>query len=55
VVNVEAAQRARASMQCDPAQRCISAGGCRTHAYLCVRKHCKLVFSDDPEYHSIGP
>lgn len=52
VFNAQAAERASASLRCDPAQKCISAGGCRTHAYLCVRKHCKLVYSDDPDYRS---
>lgn len=35
---------------CPKNVQCFSAGGCRTHAYLCVRKTCALVFQDSPDY-----
>ena len=54
VVNQTAAARISAELErtCTPRHRaqCISAGGCRTHAYLCVRRQCALVYHDSPHY-----
>jgi hypothetical protein len=33
----------------------IRAGGCRTHAYLCVKKSGQLVFSGSPDYRDRRP
>ncbi len=53
VVNQKAlpAVQAHNEKTCPKERRCISAGGCRTHAYLCVKKSCALVYSDSPDYH----
>lgn len=39
---------------CPKPPQCVGAGGCRTHAYLCVKKACTLVYSDSPDYHPRG-
>jgi hypothetical protein len=36
---------------CPKPPQCMSAGGCRTHAYLCVNKTCKMVHEGEPGYH----
>jgi hypothetical protein len=46
---------ARNAATCPKTPQCISAGGCRTHAYLCVKKSCQLVFSDSPDYRERRP
>lgn len=52
VINQKDLERAREHNQktCPSPRQCMSAGGCRTHAYLCVRKTCKLVYTDSPDY-----
>jgi len=50
VINVKDSARASADLQCDPAQPCISAGGCRTFKYLCVEHHCKISFAGDQDF-----
>jgi hypothetical protein len=36
---------------CPEERQCMSAGGCRTHAYLCVKGTCALVYEGDKGYH----
>ncbi|MBX3269206.1 MAG: hypothetical protein KF729_03035 [Sandaracinaceae bacterium] len=59
VVNREAAARIASELErtCTPEARagCISAGGCRTHAYLCVDGWCDLVYHDSPRYRARQP
>ncbi len=51
VVNVKELPRIQASLaSCDRSSPCPSAGGCRTHAYLCTGGRCALVYADDPAY-----
>ncbi|MBX3196601.1 MAG: hypothetical protein KF894_00490 [Labilithrix sp.] len=53
VINRKDAARANDELKktCTPEQCAgVRAGGCRTHAYLCVQKTCKLVYADDPDY-----
>jgi hypothetical protein len=47
--------RERNERVCGADRRCMNAGGCRTHAYLCVRKKCGLVYSDSPDYRELTP
>lgn len=55
VINRKDAARASDELErtCTPEQ-CggVRAGACRTHAYLCVQRTCKLVYSDEPDYHA---
>src|SRR5687768_6219842 len=43
VINVKAAEKARAGLGCEQRVPCPSAGSCVTHQYLCVEGQCKLV------------
>jgi hypothetical protein len=47
--------RANAELHCDPAQKCFSVGGCRTHAYVCLRQQCALVFEGDADFRPRKP
>jgi hypothetical protein len=50
VINRKDLSKAEAALHCPKENQCPAAGSCRTHAYLCVRKTCKLVFSGDKDY-----
>lgn len=52
VINQRDEQRARDALDCSSsAQRgCPQAGGCRTFAYLCLDRRCKLAFEGDPGF-----
>ncbi|NOU34176.1 MAG: hypothetical protein HOO96_40305 [Polyangiaceae bacterium] len=51
VVNVKELPRVQASLaSCDRSAPCPSAGGCRTHAYLCNGGRCALVYAGEPGY-----
>jgi hypothetical protein len=52
VVNRRDLPRIQATLATCDRSRCVSAGGCRTHAYLCVKSACALVFDGDPGYHA---
>jgi hypothetical protein len=52
VINRSAMPEARRRLEetCPEKTQCGSAGGCRTHEYLCVDGTCALVFHDDPRF-----
>ncbi len=50
VINTKELEKARAALHCPKEAKCPNAGSCLTHAYLCVRKQCKLVFSNDKDF-----
>ncbi len=51
LINQRDLERARESLDCSGRTLpCISAGSCRTHAYLCVRRRCALVYEGDPGF-----
>lgn len=51
VINERELERANEWVEkhCDKSEECPSAGDCMTHAYLCVRGTCKLVYDDSPD------
>jgi hypothetical protein len=52
VINQRGVGRATADLatSCPKDPKCFSVGGCRTHAYLCVRKSCALVYEDSADW-----
>jgi hypothetical protein len=52
VINQREEQRARAALDCSATEKhgCAQAGGCRTFAYLCLDKRCRLSFDGDPNF-----
>jgi hypothetical protein len=52
VINAKELPRAQKELEsCPKDQPCPSAGGCISHAYLCVTGKCALVTQGDPAYH----
>jgi hypothetical protein len=52
VINVKELPRAQKELEsCPKGEPCPSAGGCVTHAYLCVAGKCALVMEGEPAYH----
>ena len=52
VININALPEANRRVEelCPKDRQCGSAGGCRTHEYLCVDGNCALVFHDDKNF-----
>ena len=50
VINARDLDRAWAALSCPSGEQCPVAGGCLTHAYLCVDRTCKLVLSNEPGF-----
>jgi len=52
VINRKDLPKARQRLaECPKGPICPVAGACRTHAYLCVKQKCALVFDGDSDYH----
>lgn len=55
VINQRESARAQRELVCEKKEPCPQAGSCRTHAYLCVEKTCKLVFEGTPGWRTRQP